>query len=222
MAFYRRTYRSRRRTGIRARPRYYRKSTPTVARKALYLARKANRKELKYSQVTNNDIIFDNTYNDYYVKLSQTTRATDASGGRIGDTIEPTSINIRMNMSMPVSATAQSCTIRIILFQWKSETYTVATDGSILQERGEVTSYKSFQNRYQSNFLLDKTYSLSIDGVRQMQISLKRKLKGIIAYPQTGDWDTPNRNGVYMMVLSSVPDDNVLVEFSSRLYYHDN
>lgn len=221
MAYYRRTYRSRVRTGIRARPRYYRKSTPTVARKALYLARKANRKELKYSPVSNSDIIFDNMYNDYYVKLSQTSRGEQVAAQRIGNTIQPTSINVRLNMSIPASATAQSCTIRVIIFQWKSEAYSVATDGSILQERGEVTSYKSFQNRYQSNFLLDRTYSLSLDGTRQLQVSLKRKLKGIIAYPSTGDDETPNLNGIYMMVLSSVPDDNVLVEFTSRLYYHD-
>lgn len=222
MVFYRRTYRSRRRTGIRARPRYYRKSTPTVARKALYLARKANRKELKYRETVNTKVSFDSMYNDHVGHLSLSASGTGVDANRIGNTIEPTSINLRLNMSIPVASTARSLTIRVIIFQWKSEAYTVTTDGSILQNRGEVTSYKSFENRYQSNFLLDKTYSLSVDGTRQMQISLKRKLKGIIAYPTTGTNQTPNRNGVYMMILSSVPDSNVLVEYTTRLYYHDS
>lgn len=222
MAFYRRSYRSRRRTGKRARPRYTHKSTPTVARKALYLARKANRKELKYVSVSDQLVTLDSSsgVNNYYGQLATMSKGTDVTN-RIGDAVEPTSINVKVNMSIPAASSAMSCTIRVILFQWKSETYSAA-DYQILQDPNDVKSYKNFVNRYQSNFLMDRTYSLSVDGTRQMQISLKRKLSGIIAYPSVGTTTIPNRNGIYILVTSSVPNSDVAIRYTSRLYFHDS
>lgn len=206
----------------RRRPaRRYRRYRRSAASKALYLARKANRSELKYHTVAvNSPMPF--TSGQFRVSLSNVIQGT-GQNQRIGLSITPTSINVQMLMKLNDLGDLPH-TVRVILFLWRAENYTVGTgnppDQDYLQEP-TVTSYKNEQQRFMSKTLYDRAFSLSPNGTRQMRISIKRKLSTLMAYTQDGSYQ--NRNQLMMLVYtdsnSGNPDPEVT--FSTRLYFTD-
>lgn len=210
---------SRRRYHKRPARRYRRYRKSTVASKALYLARKANRTELKYYTLLRS-LPITITTGTYLENDMQLIAQGTGPSNRIGLVINPTSINVKMLMKLSDLGSFPR-TVRVVIYQWKSETADTS-EGQYLQDN-TVTSYKDETKRFQSTTLYDRSFSLSPGGVRQMNITIKRKLKGIISYSGS-DNTTANRNRIYMNILqtrvSGDPDPEIT--YSSRLYYKDS
>lgn len=198
--------------------RRYRRYTRSVASKALYLAKKANRSELKWHTVSvASPVTF--TSGRYIRSFGNIAQGVGASD-RVGLVITPTSINITLLMQLD-DLGAMSHTVRVILFQWKSEAYDSASDGDYLQTPN-VLSYKDEGKRFLSKTLYDRSFSLSPNGTRQMSVSIKRKIKGIMAWKDSNT-NPPNKNDIIMAIYTDpkANDPNPSVTFNGRLYFTD-
>ena len=128
--------------------RRYRRYRRSVASKALYLARKANRTELKYFPVSvTTPVTF--AANKYIQPLSFVPQGT-AMTERIGLSMTSTSINIHMLMKLDDLGELPH-TVRVVLFLWRSELYAPGSenDSDYLQQ-ANVISYKNESQRFQS------------------------------------------------------------------------
>lgn len=196
--------------------RRYRRYRKSIASKALYLAKKANRTELKWHTTLQSSPITFST-NRYIQTLSDIAQGTGGNN-RVGLVITPTSINLSILMQL---VTSFSHSVRVILFLWKTEIYNVSTDGDYLQT-ADVISYKDEKKRFMSKTLYDRTFSLSPNGTQQMCISIKRKLSGMMAYSDVGD-DTQNKNQLVLAIYTDSKGATAYPEvtFNSRLYFTD-
>lgn len=198
--------------------RRYRRYRRSVASKALYLAKKANKTELKWhTTLVSAPVTF--TTNRYIRTLSDIAQGVGPSE-RVGLVITPTSINISLLMQLD-DLGAMSHSVRVILFLWKTESYAATTDGDYL-ETTDVLSYKNEKKRFLSKTLYDRTFSLSPNGTRQMSVSIKRKIKGIMAYTDAND-NLQNKNQLVMAIYTDTKanDPNPSVTYNSRLYFTD-
>lgn len=198
--------------------RRYRRYRRSIASKALYLARKANKSELKwYTTLTTTPIVFSS--NRHIRSLSNIIQGVGPNE-RVGLSITPTSINLSLLMQLADSGT-MSHSVRVILFLWKTERYEVAQDGDYLQTP-DVLSYKDETKRFLSKTLYDRTFSLSPNGTRQISVSIKRKIKGIMAYEDASN-NAPIKNQLVMAIYTDTKgsDPNPSVTYNSRLYFTD-
>lgn len=198
--------------------RRYRRYRRSVASKALYLARKANKSELKWhTTLVGAPITF--STNRYIRTLSDIAQGTGGNN-RVGLVLTPTSINLSLLMQLS-DLGAMSHSVRVILFLWRTERYDVTTDGDYLQT-ADVLSYKDERKRFMSKTLYDRTFSLSPNGTRQMSISIKRKIKGMMSYSDSVD-NTQNKNQLVLAIYTDTKsgDPDPQVTFNSRLYFTD-
>lgn len=196
------------------RKKYVRKtSTAAKANKALYLAKKAqNQKELKWINVSSANL---NVGITPVLENLSTLAQGFSNNNRDGNVIYPTSIKFRATMVM--DAAIGSTNIRVIILRWISDTPSGVSD--ILQSP-TIESFKSDNDRYSSQILYDRVITLSDGTTSQRYVSIKHRLKGLIAYPETSS--IANRNGIWLLMLSNSPDATpVVVDYSSRLYFKD-
>ena len=196
------------------RKKYVRKtSTAAKANKALYLAKKAqNQKELKWIDTTVSNLTVGVT--PVLENLSSISQGL-TNNQRDGNVIYPTSIKFRATMVMDPGI--GSTNVRLIIFRWISE---VPAGVSDILQTSTVESFKSDSNRYNSQILYDKVITLSDGTTSQRFIPIKRRLKGLIAYPETGT--VSGRNGIWLLMLSNSPDVTpVSVDYASRIYFKD-
>lgn len=176
------------------RKRNYKRRNTSLAKKAYRLAKKAYKApELKYATITGSLTAPSTTGTMQCISLvSQGT----TNNTRIGDTVSPTSISMRMKMNLHASATASQ--VRVIVYRWISEAPNTASVSDILGT-STISSFKSDDNRYQSEFLMDRVFSLNTD---RPEIYLQRKIKlnKYISFPEGSA--TPNRNAIYIAILS--------------------
>lgn len=198
--------------------RRYRRYRRSMASKALYLARKANKSELKWhTTLVGTPITF--STNRYIRTLSDIAQGTGGNN-RVGLVLTPTSINLSLLMQLG-DLGVMSHSVRVILFLWRTERYDVTTDGDYLQT-ADVLSYKDERKRFMSKTLYDRTFSLSPNGTRQMSISIKRKIKGMMSYSDAAD-NTQNKNQLVLAIYTDTKngDPDPSVTFNSRLYFTD-
>jgi len=189
-----------------------------MASKALYLAKKANKTELKWhTTLVASPIVFSS--NRYIRTLSDIAQGTGGNS-RVGLVLTPTSINLSLLMQLDDLGT-MSHTVRVILFLWRTEKYSEISDGDYLQT-SDVLSYKNEEKRFMSKTLYDRAYSLSPNGTRQMSVSIKRKLSGIMAYGAS-DANSQNKNQLVLAIYTDTKsgDPDPLVTWNSRLYFTD-
>lgn len=211
---------SKRRYSRRPARRYrrYRRSVASRASKALYLAKKANKTELKWhTTLVASPITF--ASNRYIKTLSDIAQGTGGNS-RVGLVLTPTSINLSLLMQLDDLGT-MSHTVRVILFLWRTEQYSETSDGDYLQT-SDVLSYKNEEKRFMSKTLYDRAYSLSPNGTRQMSISIKRKLSGIMAYGGSDSY-SQNKNQLVLAIYTDKKsgDPDPRVTYNSRLYFTD-
>lgn len=135
---------------------------------------------------------------------------------RIGNVISPTSIVVKPNWSL-INPTTTS--FRMILFQWKTGLPAALTATDIL-EAASLSAFKSEANRYQSSILYDKTFYRENYDVTRFPVMIKRKLKGIMAYNDSGGLDA-TKNGIYLCILANTTSV-IPMEIQTRLYYRDD
>ena len=199
--------------------RRYRRYRRSVASKALYLARKANKSELKYlTTLQATPITF--ASNRFFKTLSNVGQGTGQTE-RIGLSITATSINVQMLMKLDDLGELPH-TVRVVLFLWRSEQYDVTINDPDYLQSSSVLAYKNEDIRFQSKTLYDRSFSLSPNGTRQMRISIKRKLSSLMAYTYNTA-NSQNRNQLVMAIYTDTQsgNPNPLVTFNTRLYFTD-
>lgn len=195
------------------RKRNYKRGNSSLAKKAYVLAKKAYKMpELKYATITGTLTAPTTTGTMQCISLVS---QGNTNNTRIGDTIHPTSVNLRMKMNLNASATASQ--VRVIVFRWISESPNTGSVTDILGS-STITSYKADDTRYQSEFLMDRVFSLNTD---RPEIYLQRKIK-LNKYMSFAEASaTPIRNGVYIAILSDEATNAPALDYQTRLFYRD-
>lgn len=195
-------------------------NTATIARKALYLAKKnLSDVELKYADFNQTGTSL-NYLTGVIFSLS-TLQNGDQVEMRIGNRVQPTSISVRPDWKT-IKTTVPTASWRVILFRWVSEAPTpIGTVGGGLQllRSNSLHSFKSEQNRFQSQILYDKTFWNNNDDTQQYPNEIKVKLNKPISYADQSVLE-PNRNGIYMLVISESGTAQTW-NSTSRLFYRD-
>lgn len=193
--------------------RKYNSKNQSLAKKAYKLAKKAYKApELKYVNIAG--ALTAPTTTGTMQLLSNISQGT-TNNTRLGDTVKPTSVRIRMKMNLNASATSSQ--VRIIVFRWVSESPATSSVADIL-DTSTVTSFKADDTRYQSQFLMDRVYTLNTDRP-EIFFTKKIKLYKHISFP--GATNTPNRNSIYMAILSDEAVNTPTLAYDTRLFYTD-
>lgn len=132
---------------------------------------------------------------------------------RIGDTIHPTSVKFRFNMSKNAAATSSQ--IRILVFRWISGNPAAVLD---VLEAANVQSFKSEDNRFKSEILYDKVFRVDTDNPKYFRTA-KVKLNKPISY--AGGTTSSNRNGIWIIFLGDEAVNTPTLDWQSRLFYKD-
>lgn len=197
------------------RKRYYRKrrSAYSLAKKSLYMAKKAQgQKELKHSNHSFSSTV---SQTGTIVSLS-TVQEGDTNNSRDGNVIYPTSSRIRMNMEMDVDAI--NTLVRVIVFKWLiGGTTPVVTD---IIQTASINSFKSELNRFNSQILYDRVHQLNIGATTKKMVNINNKFRNyLMAFPEATA--QANKNAIYILLLSDESVDLPTVSFQQRLYYKD-
>lgn len=182
--------------------------------------------DLKFS-LTSTDV-----YNPSITQLSGIAQGVSDSQ-RVGDSVKPTSLDIRGNIYASVNG-ALGQTIRIIVFQWRPSLGSYAPSLSAILNNGSTTDgYQPFyqlnrDTRSQYKILADRTYMLLGSTYASGQqtslagkyVHLKMKLKQPKIQWQAAS-TTNQMNGLYMVILSDTGVTEMSSNFVSRLMYYD-
>lgn len=182
----------------------------SMAKKALYLAKKANKKELKWNSTTINLQNF--TQDTAVAQVLSVTAKGDGNNNREGDSLTPTSVSGKFSL---LWGNALSC--RIILYRCVGA---LITAESQILDSLSVNSFKSEDYRYQTQFLMDRTYTKR-DNQTAVQINFKRKLGKICTYTESS---VPQTGSICMLVISNLDSvDSPTCDFTgiTRMYFHE-
>lgn len=225
---YRRPYYSRRR--VSNRKRYYKKRYNTTYKKANYAYYKtkqlSNQQELKCFQLL--DVAYgSNNATPLVSDLTRVTQGTDVQS-RIGNVVNPTSLKLRIDVIGEGTELAGN-KLRVVVFIWKGSDTPVAEriiQGSTGQDK--INGFKSLQDRFESKFLWDRTYSLNpLYPSKYIKVNCKIPKRYPISYRINSSVQTPYQaNGIYVMMFFGAEDPGGTVsvwqlDFDSRLYFKD-
>lgn len=187
-------------------------NTRVLAKKALRIAKKAYKlPELKYNALNLSPGSISGTGS---ITALDTVTQGQTNNTRIGDQLMATSVKYRASLKLNASAT--DTLVRMMIVRWVSEAPSVVTD---VLETPTVNSFKSENNRFSSQVLLDRVYRLSTAEKPEIFIRGSVKLGKMINYD--GGAATSNRNGVYVIFVSDEAVNTPTIAFSSRLYFRD-
>lgn len=181
-----------------------------VARKALYLAKKAQvQKELKWHDTAPAQVTV--PADGLVYELSNVPQGA-TNNSRDGNVIYPSSINLRMIFR---TIEAGSTSFRVIIYHWDNGASSQPTD---VLDTASIVAFKSDRYRFNSRIIYDKSYTMTIGGVQERCIDIKRRIKGMIAYNEATV--NPQKNGLFMIVIGG--DAGSIVQYRSRLYFKDS
>lgn len=188
-----------------------RSRSTSTAKKALALAKKANRKELKYLDGAIG-ISSDQILNTGVTWFNFPLIATGATvNTRIGNVIHPTSLKLKYTMEKNASATASQ--VRLILLQQKND-YT----GSITDylQTADINSQKSVDHRYDSKTLLDKSFILDAERPKRF-VNMSIKVPLSMYYDASSS--TPDKNRLVLYLISDEATNYPTIVGNQRLYF---
>jgi len=146
---------------------------------------------------------------------------------RIGIKIHVTSLLIRLAMFIPAIPVADtSVALRFIIFQWMEPYNSLPTINQILNNQFlgtySMLSQYSKENAGKFKIMLDKTYTMSVDGTRQINTkwSFSKFKKDLVIANKTPL--EPNSGEFYMIVVSdsgASPHPNI--SFNTRMSFTD-
>lgn len=196
--------------------RRYPRSNYALAKRAYTMAKTAQRKkELKY-HTTAFDSNVDGDVNDTGILVNVSSIGLgDTNNDRDGNVIYPTSNKLRICIQLNPSATETF--VRVIIFQWKHENPVGIGDYLAVIS---IDSFKSDINRYLSKTLYDHVYRVTDSGNKNMFSEIKRRVRGIIAYPDAGT--NANKNQIFVALLSNQAINLPFVQFENRIYFKDS
>lgn len=208
--------------------RYYRKREPDVVDVARYAAKGVSKifrminVEYKIHDKTETSINIGTT--PTLIKLD-TIAVGDGYNNRDGISIKPITLTVRY---LPqVNASALRNVMRIIIFRGKNENGVAFTAADLLENASGTQaciSPKSYENRFKTKVLYDKTFNLNHNGANSRRFVEKHiKLFGHVNFniaDTTGA--TVENGGLYALYVSSDNINQPVLDSSYRLTYTDN
>lgn len=183
-----------------------------LAKKAYALAKKAYKApELKYYAAAGT--VTGPSSSGSAEQLSEISQGV-TNNDRIGDSIHAKSLHLRMKMNLNASATSSQ--VRVIIYKWLSESPSLSS--SDILESASITSFKTEANRYQSQFLMDRVFTLNTD-TPELFLQEKIKLGMQIHYNQAVT--QPTVNGLYIFILSDEAANTPTLAYDYRVYFTD-
>lgn len=208
-------YNKNRRKSTPKRRRYAKSTADAKATKALVIAKKANKKELKYHDVSSGATLMVPTGAGFLTAITSLAQGT-GTNQRIGNAVEPKSISLRLSALYNPLATTSGQLYRIIIFQ-----YLLNGTAPNIQEylqSANFYSMKSIDNRFNTKTLLDKVYSVTSE-MPQRAHNIRLKIPKNIYYPNATV--TPEKNAVCIFVISNEPTavNSPFIEGQGRFFF---
>lgn len=132
-----------------------------------------------------------------------------ADSQRIGTNIKLLRVSGRITLRMNDASSAPTNTVRLILFRGKQENERSFFVNDVLANPGGlqlIVAPKNWDNRFQTKFIYDKTYTLSRQGRSNLALDWNFKLFGHTQFNQgSGDVES---GGLYLLAIGDrgVPD----------------
>ena len=197
------------------------KTGQSTAQKALALAKKANKTELKYLDTDENPLLVPNVHpagNYLWSTCNELLQGT-ANNRRVGNVVTGTSIQIKARGAYNPLALSGGQLYRIIVYQNLNSGINSATTDYL--QSTSFYSHKSIDNRFNSVTLYDKVFQVTLDRPQQMHnISLKLK-KPMISYGNSSA--APEKNNVQVLVITNEPTqlNSPFIQGQLRFYFTD-
>lgn len=194
--------------------RKYRRNNTTLAKKAYYLAKKAQaQKELKWYEESIVDSTPDTTGS---VQEIFNPAVGSTNNSREGNVVYPTSLKIRSVLTMHASATATR--VRVLVYSFKCGTSTALTD---VLTGSSINAFKSDDNRYNSSIIYDRTIQLNVNSPeRQLNLTLRKKISKFISFADGAA--TSKSHGLFMILLSDESTNVPSYSGNIRTYFKDS
>lgn len=174
-----------------------RTGTAAVAQQALTLAKKANKQELKYHEVSQGASLIGPSGLIFMNAITSLSAGT-GSNQRIGNAVNPKSVKLRLSaLYNPLAASAGQL-YRIIIFQNLLSGSPAAVTDYLLT--ANFYAMKSIDNRFNTRTLYDKVFSVTNDSPQRSHL-ISVKIPKPIYYP--GATTTPEKNGVFIIAISN-------------------
>lgn len=198
-----------------------RKMKGTVAQKALKLA-VANARKIKKDVEVKNTIRSVTTgtsfdYNGTVLDLnSSLAQGLAVTNDRIGDKVYYKNLSLNLMLS-----TTSTCAVRCIILRAREEQGSAPTIGTLLSGNTGIytVSCKSWQYRFETKFLYDKTFTFSSGTAVNKALKLKIPLNHMVQFEQGAS--TVQSGGIYMLLVSDTSASNPIYKYQSQITYTD-
>lgn len=203
--------------GLDIRTRSSNQSAKAVANKALAVARAASKHELKYHNDSQTAHLM-GPAGSFFITGNSTIIPGGAFNQRVGNSIEPTTLSLRLSTLYNPLASAASQMYRIIVYQSKVS----GLAGAVVDylQSANFYSMKSVNNRFNNLTLYDKVHMVSADNPQKSHI-LSIKIPKPIHYPVASG--APEMGAICILVISNevLLANSPSIEGESRLFFHD-
>lgn len=213
---------------MRRRGRKSRRSGGGLALKAYRLAKRTAltcKPELKYQDYFNED--FTPAINSWDVVLapfSGIIPGTPDKGSRIGDQIYAQRLSFTIRMKLPDASltTLPFASLRFVLIRLKNQPSLSIADTQIFAQ-DSITSYLTWDQRYNVTKLWDKTFTLTAGGVSERTIKVTKKIRSRVQYINDGQAVTKNQLILYCIGDETSLDSTTSISklVSARVTYTD-
>jgi len=151
------------------------------------------------------------------IPLSQIAAGNDVNN-RSGNSILAKTIYMRLECAIHASASQTSVRVMIVKDMMNTGSTPAVTD--ILQSAGTLLPL-NVDNTSRWQVLLDKVYTLTVDGIERLAIKKFLPINDHIKFTGTAATDE-YKNNMYMLLVSSEPTNTPSVAYYSRLGFYDN
>lgn len=192
---------------------YKKKST---AQKALTLAKKANRTELKYLDTDESPLVPNTPPTGQYLWTTCTSMLQGtANNRRVGNLIHGTSLQIKASALYNPLASSAGQLYRLIVFQNLNSGVLSATSDYL--QSPNFYSHKSIDNRFNTVTLFDKVFEVTAERPQRMHnITIKLK-KPMISYGNSVS--APEKNNIQILAISNEPVGLQAPEISGQVRF---
>jgi len=143
----------------------------------------------------------------------------DGSNQRTGNSILLSGCSVKLQIALHASATVSA--LRVILFQDKQQVADGTPAISDVLNSVSTMAHLNANNIGRFNILMDKMVMLGVGSNTTKVIQEYFKIQKHVRYNGTATTDI-QKNGLYIMFLSTEPTNVVLVSYGIRVSWHDN
>lgn len=219
----------RRKRTTRRRRAYPRKGR-SLAAKAYKLAKRTAavcKPELKYQDYVRNDFASATTsgWEIAEVPFAGIIPQIEDKGGRVGDQIYAQRLSMTIRVRMPLSdgdTFLPFVSARFVLVRLKNQPTTSISTSQIFANES-ISSYLTWDQRYNVTKLWDKTITLTQGGVSEKTIKLNKKIRSRVQYINNGQAVTKNQLILFVIGDETAVTSDVSLQYliNTRVTYTD-